>query len=211
MQYGNNFAANSAAGNIGGQASVCIFCLAFSFAAHRFNWLASSCLAIGAFFLAALFLNLFPLTLLSAFLILLATVSVVLRIMPAAKNLPDTAVIPSWDLPVRMVLAAVFVFFVTAIAAGLGPQLSGLIAPFPVFGVIMSAFTFKQGGLNAVLKLFHGYLIASAGYAFFFLIVGMFLPSLDILLTYAMATFVIFIVNGISFYKSKRSTCTITG
>jgi hypothetical protein len=206
LQYGNVFAANSASGNLGGQASVCIFCLAFSFAAHRFNWLVSSCIAIGFFLLSALFLNLFTLTLVSAFLILLATVAVALRIMPKAKDIPAIAVIPQWDLPVRMILAALFVIFVTAVAAGLGPQLSGLIAPFPVFGVIMAAFAFKQGGINAALKLFHGYLTASAGYAFFFLVVGLLLPSQGILITYILAMIVIFIVNGISFLKSTRST-----
>jgi hypothetical protein len=132
LQYGTIFAAGSAAGNLGGQASVCVFCLAFSFAARRFNWLVCSIIAIGVFLLSALFLNLFSLTLFSAFLILLGTVGGVLYFMPKPKELPDVTVIPPWDLPVRMILAACFVILVTAIAANLGPQLSGLIAPFPV-------------------------------------------------------------------------------
>jgi hypothetical protein len=75
----------------------------------------------------------------------------------------------------------------------------------------MAAFTFKQGGINAALKLFHGYLISSAGYAFFFLVVGHFLPSLGILLSYLLATVAILIINGFSFYKSNRQAGTFTG
>lgn len=206
LQYGTGFAAASATGSLGGQASVCVFCLAFSFAASRFNWLICSVIAVFAFLLSVLFLNLFPLTLLAAFLILLGTVGMILLIMPRAKGAPDMAVIPSWDLPVRMILAAIFVYLVTTIAGSLGSQLSGLLAPFPVFGLILAGFTFKQGGLNAVLQLFHGYLIASAGYAFFFLVVGLFLPTLGVITTYSLAALVIFIVNGISFMKTNRST-----
>ncbi len=82
LQHGTEFAAASAAGNLGGQASVCIFCLVYGLAALRFNWLISAAAGITAFFAAVLFLNQFDLSLTAAFIIILAVVVVVFFLLP---------------------------------------------------------------------------------------------------------------------------------
>lgn len=202
-QYGTGFAAASATGILGGQASVCVFCLAFSYAALKFNWMVSSFLGLCAFFLSTALLNLFTLSLPAAFLILLGTITVMLFFLPKSDVQQTVAIVPSWDLPVRMILAGLFVFLVTTFATGLGPQLSGLVAPFPVFGVILAAFTHKQYGAGTVIKLFRGYLTASIGFACFFLIVGVFLPIWGSVMIYSLATVMIFAINGFFFYKSN--------
>ncbi|GAP21359.1 hypothetical protein [Leptolinea tardivitalis] len=67
LQHGTDFAAASAAGNLGGQASVCVFCLVYSYAALQFNWMVSAAFGITAFFASIIILNQFNLTLLPAF------------------------------------------------------------------------------------------------------------------------------------------------
>ncbi len=49
LQYGPAFAAQAAVGTLGGQASVCVFCLVYSLAAARWAWPASAALGIGGF------------------------------------------------------------------------------------------------------------------------------------------------------------------
>lgn len=200
LQHGAEFAAASAAGNMGGQASVCVFCLVYGISALRFNWLISAAAGIGAFFISVFILNQFNLTLIAAFIIILAVVAVVFLLLPKSGGETKEPVLPKWDLPLRMVLAAVFVYGITTFADVLGPQLSGLIAPFPVFGLIMSIFTHQQSGSGAALKLFRSYVTASAGYAFFFLVVGLGLPTLGIGWTYSLATLAIVCLNGFSLF-----------
>lgn len=204
MQQGTQFAAASAAGLLGGQAAVCVFCLAYGYAVLRFNWIVSALAGIMAFFAAIFILNLIPLTLPLAFGIILLTVVIVYRLLPKAEGEIRETRLPPWDLPLRMVLAGVFVYAVTGFAALLGPKLSGLVAPFPVFGLIMSIFTHRQNGTAAALNHFHSYVSASAGYGFFFLIVGSALPILGIGLTYLLATLTIICLNGLTLYFLRK-------
>jgi uncharacterized membrane protein len=73
-----------------------------------------------------------------------------------------------------------------------------------VFGLIMSIFTHPQGGSAAALKLFRSYISASAGYAFFYLIVGTLLTRLGIGLTFILATLVIFAINGLTLFILQK-------
>ncbi len=204
LQHGTDFAASSAAGNLGGQASVCVFCLVYGVSALRFNWPVSAVAGITAFFASVAVLNQFSLTTFSAFVIILSIVAITFTLLPKSGGEVKTTVLPAWDLPLRMALAAAFVFGLTLVADRLGPQLSSLLATFPVFGLIMSIFTHQQGGSAAALKLFRSYISASAGYAFFYLIVGTLLTRLGIGFTFLLATLVIFVINGLTLYALQK-------
>jgi hypothetical protein len=156
-------------------------------------------------------LNLFPLTLPLAFGIIIAVVVIVFLLLPRSGGEFKELVLPKWDLPLRMLLAAVFVYLVTGFASTLGPQLSGLVAPFPVFGLIMSIFTHKQNGSAAALNHFRSYVSASAGYAVFFLIVGSSLPTLGIGLTYTLALAAVTALNGLTLFLLKKKPAVPAG
>jgi len=112
---------------------------------------------------------------------------------------PKTAVsLPRWDLPARMIIATLFVIGLTNFAMRLGPQLSGLLAPFPIFALVLAVFAHRQQGADASIRLLRGNVIGSLAFAFFFLVVGGFLTNLDIPLTYLIATLAAILVNGIS-------------
>lgn len=204
LQQGTDFAAASAAGNLGGQASVCVFCLVYGISTLRSKWPVSAIAGLTAFFVSVAVLNQFRLTAVSAFIVILSIVAVTFTLLPRSGGEVKTTVLPTWDLPLRMALAAAFVFGLTLVADRLGPQLSGLLATFPVFGLIMSIFTHQQGGSTAALKLFRSYISASAGYAFFYLIVGTLLTRLGIGLTFILATLVIFAINGLTLFILQK-------
>jgi len=211
LQHGPEFAAASAAGLLGGQAAVCIFCLVYGYTALRFGWLVSSLTGITAFFAAIFVLNLFTLTLPLAFVISMAVVLIVFLLLPRSGGEFKELVLPRWDLPLRMLLAAVFVYLVTGFANALGPQLSGLVAPFPVFGLIMSIFTHKQNGSAAALNHFRSYVSASAGYAVFFLIVGLGITTLGTGLTYSLALAAVTCLNGLTLYFLRKNPLVSAG
>lgn len=211
LQHGPEFAAASAAGLLGGQAAVCVFCLVYGYTALRFGWVVSALAGISAFFAAIFVLNLFTLTLPLAFGIIIAVVVIVFLLLPRSGGESKELVLPKWDLPLRMILAAVFVYMVTGFAAALGPQLSGLVAPFPVFGLIMSIFTHKQNGSAAALNHFRSYVSASAGFAVFFLIVGSVLPTMGIGLTYTLALVAVILLNGMTLFFLQKKPGGIAG
>jgi len=202
--FGLEFAAKAAAGNLAGQISMCVFCLMYSFAAQKSNWLVSAFFAIIAYMLSTFFLNQISWQLLPAFIILLVVIALTARLIPREPLAAYTSLHPKWDLPARMIVATTFVILLTTFANALGPQLSGLISTFPIFGVVFAAFTHSQQGANAAANLLRGIVLGSIAYAFFFLTVGACLTHLGIAWTYPLALLAIVLVNGIFYFIAKR-------
>jgi hypothetical protein len=204
QMFGLEFASKAAAGNLAGQISMCVFCLAYSLAAQRSNWLASAAISITAYMLATFLLHQITWQLLPAFLALLAVIMLTARLIPREPLTAYTSLPPKWDLPARMIVATTFVVLLTTFADLLGPQLSGLISTFPIFGVVFAAFTHFQQGGNAAANLLHGIVLGSTAYAFFFLTIGAGLTHLGIALTYPLALLAIVLVNSVFYFLSRR-------
>ncbi len=98
-----------------------------------------------------------------------------------------------------MLLAAAFVIALTTFANALGPHLSGLIAPFPVFGTIITAFTHRQQGADAATRLLRGIVFGSLAYTAFFLIAGSLLTHLSLGWTYVIASAAAICVSAVTF------------
>jgi hypothetical protein len=199
IQYGAAFAARSASGNLAGQASVCIFCLAYSLSAQNLDWLPCTIIALVSFLASTVIWNQITLTLLPAVAILGIVIFLVLWLMPRGSGAISSISPPKWDLPVRMLLAAAFVIALTTFANILGPHLSGLIAPFPVFGTIITAFTHRQLGADAATRLLRGIVFGSLAYTAFFLIAGSLLTTLSLEWTYLLASAAAIFVSAITF------------
>jgi uncharacterized membrane protein (GlpM family) len=199
-EFGPDFAAHAAIGCMAGNISFCVFCLSYARAAQRFTWPISGCLAILCFLLSTLVLNCLVWRLLSAFVALLIVIASAATLIPREPVGLQISKPPRWDLPVRIIAATVFVVVLTTVADDLGPQLSGLLTPFPVFAFIFATFThFQQGGKSTSILL-RGVVISSFPYAAFFLVVGSLLPTWGIALTYVSATLLAAGVSGTSYF-----------
>ncbi len=176
---------------------MCLFCLAYSLAAVRLKWYASAELAILAFFSATVFWNQFILPLMLTFFIALLVISLIFRFIPARKAGIPALSAPKWDIPARMLLATTFVVLITGFSPLLGPQLSSLLAPFPVFGLVLATFTHHQQGAAAAANLLRGVVLGSFGFISFFLVVGLGLPVLSLFWTYLFASLAAVLVNGV--------------
>ena len=203
-EYGLEFASQSAVGNLAGQISNCIFCLTYIRVAQSCDWLISSITAIAAFFVATFALNTFSWQLLPAFFALLVVIVVSGRLIPRHKLTAGAFSPPRWDLPARIATATGLVILLTTVADELGPQLSGLISPFPAFSVIFAAFTHSQQDAKSASNLLRGVVVGSGSYAVFFLIVGELLPRAGIALTYLMASLVAVSVSGLYVLVSRK-------
>jgi len=205
LQNGLPFASQAAAGTIGGQTSVCLFAIAYILAAQRFPWWICTMLSLGIFFGAAALWNSVGLSLLPALIILLGMVLLLAWSIPVQKITNTNRNYPWWDLPARMLAALIFVAVLTSASKTLGPQLSGIFSAFPVFGLVLAAFTHAQQGRQAARQLLRGSILGSFGIAGFYMIIGSLLLPFNSLWTYLLAAGMAVAANRISLYLTTRS------
>lgn len=195
LQYGTAFAAQAAVGTLAGLASVSAFCLVYCILARRAHWAICVTFAVIFFCIVTAILNSFSLTLIPTYLGVLAVLSLTLRLIPNQKTKFEPVAHSKWDLPGRMLTAVVFILVITFAAQGLGPQLSGLITPFPIFAAILAVFAHAQRGSGAAIQSLRGILTGLYAFATFFLVVGALVTVLSIPATYILAVLVALALN----------------
>ena len=183
-EYGLAFATKAAAGNLAGQVSMCVFCLTYSLVAQKSSWKVSAGTAIATFLATTVILNRVSWQLLPAFMVLMLAIGSVASIVPQRPVALTVLPPPKWDLPARIGIATTFVIVLTTIANVLGPQLSGLISTFPIFGVVFAVFTHSQQGPEAASNLLRGIVLGSVAYAFFFMTIGICLIPIGMALSH---------------------------
>ena len=148
-EYGSRFSASAAVGTLAGEMSVCLFCLAYATVAQRANWVISLTSALATLLMSSWIWSRVSWHLLSVSLCVVALALVVAALIPHRPAASTPARPPRWDLPARMAIATGFVLLLTTVANALGPRLSGLVAPLPIYGIVFASFTHMQQGAQA--------------------------------------------------------------
>lgn len=179
IDHGTGFAASAAQGTVMGLISVAAFCFVYAMAARTQGWVVSVLGGWAAFFLITGALNGVAVSLgvasMATAAVLLAATGVVRADAPA-----DAAGLsPWWEIPLRMAAALTMVLVITGAAASLGPRLSGLLSPFPIFATVLAAFTHRFKGAAASIRLLRGILIGMFSFALFFVILAATLTTWD--------------------------------
>jgi hypothetical protein len=92
--------------------------------------------------------------------------------------------------------ALALVLTLTAVAGWLGPQLSGLLAPFPVIATVLATFTHAQRGHGEAQHLLRWLLGGYGAFALFCFALAEGLRPLGIALGFALATAVALAAQG---------------
>jgi hypothetical protein len=198
IQYGPAFAAHAAVGTLGGLTSVCVFCLVYIAVSQKAGWPASLAVAVSAFLLVTAGWTVARLPLWPTFAIDAVVILLVLRLIPRRTVAGGLSRLPQWELPIRMLLAAVFVWFLTTSADLLGPTLSGLLAPFPVINSVVAPFTHRRLGPAAVTQLLRGVVMGLFSFGSFYVVLAALLPSQPTLWAYAAATTASVLAHGLA-------------
>lgn len=205
VEQGPGFAAATTRGSLAGAAAEAGFCLAYGFAARRHGWrgavaAGSVAYAAGAAALAAAALPLLPLV---AVIVgaLAAALSRLPRFESGTARLPPP---PKWDLPARMAVATTLVFSLTELAPALGPQLSGLLATYPAFAAVLTAFAHAQSGPAAAMRVLRGLMTGLFSFAGFFVVLGPTLVPFGIGPGFAAASVVALAIQGLSLWLMRR-------
>lgn len=206
LAHGASFAASASVGILTGGFSGGLFCLTYSYLAFHLRWPATLLLSWGAFFASTALLREVSLPLLPTYLCVIAALALVIALLPrgTAARVPGHIQPAWWDIPARMVIATVFVVLLTEAAPALGPRLSGLLAPFPLFATILAVFTQRSGGPAPTARLLRGVAIGMIAFATFFLVVAALVVPAGIAVAFTCATVVTLAMQGAALWLFGR-------
>ena len=212
FDLGTTFASHMASGVMLGLISQALFCVTYAWLSYRLNWLGSWLLGWAAFGCSTFVFEQISVPLPVIFIGIMVCLVLALMVWPQSVEEEVTLQAPAWALPGRMVAATGMVLFLTSTASLLGPQLSGLLSPLPIFATVFAVFAHKLQGGRPARQILHGVIISSFACAVFFLIVAEFIDKWSILATYGAAVvlalltqaLMVWLIRGIQNTKATK-------
>ncbi|MDE3228995.1 MAG: hypothetical protein KGO05_03860 [Chloroflexota bacterium] len=207
ITYGETFAAVAARGTLAGTLSLEAFTLTYAWVARRNRWplsfgVATLVFAAATFALQRLTLGVAPLV--GLVLLSMAVTIALMPRVPRSVAPPPDATPSRWDLPARMLIAGGVVGGLTAGAPLLGPHLTGMLSPFPIYGSILAIFAHRQLGSDAAVGVLRGMLYGMFAFVSFFVVVTTLLEPLGIAAAFILAIVVALLAHGSSLWLLRR-------
>jgi hypothetical protein len=205
LEHGRVFAAHAAAGTLLGLISLTAFVVAYAHLAGRVPWPVALLAGWLAFVLGTLLFSSLAVGLGWALLLACAGFALGLLLLPhAGEQLAPGASPPIWDLPLRAGCALALVLALTAVAGWLGPQLSGLLAPFPIIASVLATFTHTQRGVDEARRLLRGLLRGFWAFALFCFTLALALEAMSVGIAFALATAAALLAQGVVLRQTLR-------
>jgi hypothetical protein len=205
FEQGPRFAANAAHGTLLGLVAVPGFCLAYAYSGRRAPWPRSLLTGWGVFILGAALLTQLGVGVVTSWILLAGSCAAGYLALPLHSPIPAAPAHSRWDLPLRMLTAAVLVVALTAVADRLGPELSGLLAPFPVATAIVAVFTHTQRGIESVIAFFRGFLPALVSFGLFCLVLALTLERVELVVALTLALTVQLTIQTFTIWGMTRA------
>jgi hypothetical protein len=189
LVHGNSFGAKAASATLLGLAALTTFVVVYGRVAPETGPVPSVFTGWASFLLCVALLTLLDDPPSGISLVLVAACFATgLRLLPAPpRALSPAGALPWWDLPARGLAALTLVVVLTAVSGALGPELSGLLAPFPIITSVLAVFTHTHGGTDQVRVLLRNFLVGFYGYAAFCFVLAVGLPSLGVTAAFGLA------------------------
>lgn len=191
LEHGGAFAAQAATASTAANVALAVFALTLIAVVDRLPWWATMLASWLAVLAVDLVLARIPMP---AWVALILAV-IALRIAQYVLNRQRVDVVPGtrmpwWDLPARAVATAVLVVALTGAAQALGPELSGVLAPFPIALSVVCAFAAAQSGRAGLIGLLRGIVPGLTGFALFCFVVAVTIDLLPGWASFTLATVV---------------------
>ncbi len=187
IEQGTAFASSAAQNTLMGIMSVASFCLVYYWFSFRSGWLISVLGGWIAFFALTFIEESITLPLLFSFAAVSVFLIVALILMPLRESKEFVMTPPKWDTPLRMLVASAFVLGLTGVASILGPRMSGLLAPFPMFTTILAVFTHHFQGADFARRLLRAVVAGSFTFVTFFVVISMVVNRWGIVVAFSLA------------------------
>ncbi len=205
LNQGTSFASATAMGTLAGTISQAAFCIAYSRLAFRFHWITTVILSSLVFTASTLILQSVNLPLVALYVLVIVFLILALRFtvrIKASSAAPKP--MPGWDIPARMVVATTYIILLTSIAPLIGPHLTGLLSPFPLYATILAVFAHRLQGPSPATKVLHGLVVGLFGFASFFLVLSGLLPQVGIAPAFAAAIVTVLTIQAAALWILRR-------
>jgi hypothetical protein len=205
LEQGPAFTSHLAAATLIGIGSLAWFSLGYAQFSRRFGWpacLAGSYAIVLAASVAIVLFEHAPGIVDLAYV--LASLAIAARLLPAPRP-GSRREPPAWDIPARMITAAVIVVSVTTIAQTAGPQLSGLLAALPMNSTVLIVFTHRHEGAERTRGILRGFVTGLAATAVFLEIVADGVQPLGIAPAFLLAALAALSYQSIAIWWIRRS------
>lgn len=180
LEQGPTFATQSARSALSGIVALAVFANVYARICQKWSWWAALPGGWAAYLAAAWAMSPWSFGVVARLVGALCALGMARWLLPSVVHSASSSERPnrpSWDLPARMASAAALVGTIATLAHRLGPNWSGLLAPFPISTTILVAFTQAQEGPDAVTRMLRGFLPALTGLTCFFATLALLLPG----------------------------------
>lgn len=188
IDQGAAFAAQAAIGSLATVSALAAFAVAYCQAARRWSLGVCVVAGLGAWLLTVVGLYLWVHTPTLALGTSLLALWLAQRGLPANKEISAPLPTRKGDLLARMLAGSTLTLGVTALAAGLGPGASGILAVFPVISLVLAGFLHYTAGTQVVVGFFHGNLRGLVSFCAFCVVLGEALSRVSIGLSFTLAS-----------------------
>lgn len=180
IEQGPAFAATAAAATLSAVLAILVFALAYAWTATRLSWQWCVLTAFAAYTLAVTVLKWWSPSVTAAALTVLGVLMLTPSLFPRMAGAPASAAARPNDLHLRMIAGAALVLFVTHFSMQLGPQLSGILAMFPVMSSVLTVFSHRQAGATFAVNLLRGTVLGYYAFASFCIVLSILLQSASV-------------------------------
>jgi len=198
LEQGRQFASNAAKGAMIGVIPVAAFCTGYALSSRRLPWVGAALISAGLYLVCVIGVSYITLDLVWMIGIIMGVLLTAILLIGHPASTVQTIKPLWWDLPSRMLVAAIMLLLITSLAGMLGPTWSGLLSPFPIFTFVMASFSHSQGGASSAWKVIRGVLVGLFSYLAFFLVVNLMVVYFPLWLVYSIAAIVALGINGAS-------------
>ncbi len=189
LEQGGSFAAQAATAATAANVALAVFALALIGLVGRMPWWLALLLTWAAVLLTDLGLARIPVPAWLAFVAAILSLHGVQLVLGRQRvEMADATRLPWWDLPARAVATAGLVLIVTGAAEVVGPELAGVLAPFPIALSVVCAFAAAQTGRSGVIGLLRGIVPGLDGFAVFCFVVALTIDRLPGWASFTLAT-----------------------
>lgn len=164
LERGAPFASDAASASLAALGATVSFCIAYARIARAAGWPRALAGALATWLAIASVLSVLPSSLALSLAIALAALAAAPRLIPAVGGPVRGRRLAHGEVALRMAAGAALTVAVTTIAAAVGARWSGLLAVFPVLSLVLTVFTHRAQGADAVTALLRG--MATGMYSF---------------------------------------------
>jgi hypothetical protein len=196
LLHGPAFGADAAAGTLLALAALTAFVVVFGRAAGKVGAIPCAFCGWGAFLFGVFVLSFVQPPPALSLIFVGACFALGLRLLPPAEGAVAAGAAAAMG-PARAGGAALLlVLGLTAVSGALGPDLSGLLAPFPIITSVLAISTYAHAGVDEVVLLLRNFLFGFYGFAAFCFVLAISLPDLATAAAFGTATAAALIVQS---------------